>query len=226
MTRPRRGPTRAWSAWYFLVPIATFGFFAFVPFVHAAVRLRRRRVWWFAAAYAAFTVVDLPLFESAPQDAAGTPTGPLSDITMIAAIAVAVLACVQLVPLRRAAYGLAEPPAPPDVEPAVATALRARQRRQKARELAGRDPLLARELHIGCPDVPHDYDDGGLVDLNAASAAVIAAACGLDADRAGQIVALRDGMGGLNNVDELFVHVDLPPGAWDRIRDHAIVLPK
>jgi hypothetical protein len=39
-------------------------------------------------------------------------------------------------------------------------------RRRQARELAKRNPVLARDLNIGRPDVPHDYNDGGLVDVN------------------------------------------------------------
>lgn len=214
----RRRAIRLWSAWYFVVPIATVGLFAFVPFVHAAVRLGRRRVWWFAAAYGAVTVLAF----SAPD----TGIGPLTAIAMLCSVTAAVVACAQLVPLRRSVYGLAEPAPPPGIDPAVAAVMRARQRRQKARELVGQDPLLARELHIGRPDIPHEYDDGGLVDLNAAPAEAIAFVCGIDVDQARQLVAVRDSVGGLNNVDELFVHTNLPPGAWERIRDRAIVLPR
>ncbi|GDY33350.1 hypothetical protein [Gandjariella thermophila] len=208
----RRHVIRAWSTWYFLVPIVTVGLFAFVPFVHAAVRLRRRRVRWLAALYGAFTALLFVSVAVAPPVTLG-------------AIAVTVAACVQLVPLRRAVYGV-EPAAPADIDPAVAAVMRARERRRKARELVEQDPLLARELHIGRPDLPGDYDDGGLVDLNAAPAEAIARACEIGVDQAHQIVAVRDGAGGLNGVSDLYLHLDLPPGAWDRIRDRAIVLPK
>ena len=51
------------------------------------------------------------------------------------------------------------------------------------------DPALARSLGIGRPDLARGYDDGGLVDLNTASAPVIAQVCGLDAALAEAIVA-------------------------------------
>lgn len=98
--RPPRPWIRAVSAWYFVVPIATFGLLAFVPFVHAAVRLRRSRLWWLPAAYGAFTVLFMTLMNAA-SDAQGNVTGPLSDIATLAAIAVVVVACVQLTPMRR-----------------------------------------------------------------------------------------------------------------------------
>jgi len=48
-------------------------------------------------------------------------------------------------------------------DPALAAAIACRQRRQQARQLLANDPGLARELRIGRPDLPRDYDDGGLV---------------------------------------------------------------
>ena len=60
------------------------------------------------------------------------------------------------------------------------TMARARMhRRQQARQLAQDNPVLARELAIGRPDVPHDYDDGGLVDVNHVPGDVLASSLGL-----------------------------------------------
>ena len=39
--------------------------------------------------------------------------------------------------------------------------------------------MLAQELKIGRPDLPRDYDDGGLVDVNHVPAAILAARLGL-----------------------------------------------
>ncbi len=53
--------------------------------------------------------------------------------------------------------------------------------RQQARELADSNPALARELGIGRPDIPHEYDDGGLVDVNHVPGGVLASSLGLTA---------------------------------------------
>jgi len=70
----------------------------------------------------------------------------------------------------------------------------ARARRADARRLAAVDPPLARELGIGRPNLRRGLDDGGLVELNTAPAAVIAHLC------------------------------DLPLVVHERIRDRGIVL--
>lgn len=46
---------------------------------------------------------------------------------------------------------------------ALTTARAGTRYRQRARELAAANPVIATELRIGRPDLPHDYDDGGLV---------------------------------------------------------------
>jgi hypothetical protein len=46
-----------WSgSWYFVVTIASFGLLAWVPFTHAAGRLRRRSIAALAVLYAALAV--------------------------------------------------------------------------------------------------------------------------------------------------------------------------
>lgn len=106
----------------------------------------------------------------------------------------------------------------PTADPAIKAALAARARRDEARRPVQDDPLLARELYIGRPDMTRTYDDGGLVDLNNAPANVIADVCGVPADVAATIVDARDQRGApFANVDELFVTADLPLSTWDRI---------
>jgi hypothetical protein len=88
-----------------------------------------------------------------------------------------------------------------------------------------RDPLLARELKIGRPDLPRTYDDGGLVDLNSAPATAIADVCHLDMANGEDIAAARP-PGGFLAVDEIFSFTDIPVTAWDVIRDRAVVIPR
>lgn len=217
---------RLGSRWYFVVTIATMGLFAWVPFVHAAVRLGRKTLYARAAAFGAVAAVMFTLLSLAPKDAAGKTVGTtgnlLTSVAVIMGLVVVVVACVQQVKLRRELLGLA-PAERSGEDPALAAALAARERRAEARKLVASDPLIARDLRIGRPDLARNYDDGGLVDLNNAPAAVIASVCGLDTATAEVIVDIRTTVGGLAAVDDVATVV--PYAALDRVRDRAIVLP-
>ncbi|WP_410593502.1 hypothetical protein [Amycolatopsis sp. lyj-23] len=217
---------RVVSLWYFVVTIASLGLFAWVPFVHAAARLGRTALYVRAAVFAAVAVLIGVLMAVTPTDttgkAVGTTGGLLSLAGVMLAIAAVVAGCVQQGKLRRRILGLA-PAERPGENPALATALAARERRAEARKLVASDPLIARDLRIGRPDLARDYDDGGLVDLNNAPAGVIASVCGLDAATAEAVVDIRTTVGGFAAVDD--VSTVVPYAAMDRVRDRAIVLP-
>lgn len=222
------------GAWYYWVTILTAGMFAWVPFLHAATRLRERRLRRRAAVYGLSAVVLVALSNIAPTDANGDPRGAvgsaLSTGVALLAVAMVVVACVQLQQVRRTVYGLPEPPRsviPPGTDPAVAHALAARERRNTARELAEKDPLLARDLNIGRPDRPRNYDDGGLVDLNTASAGLIVAVCGLMTDEAERLVSARELFpAGFSSIDEVLVYAELSGPAAQVLRDRGVLLPR
>jgi hypothetical protein len=92
-------------------------------------------------------------------------------------------------------------------------------RREYARELLRSDPLLSYELRIGRPDLPRDFEDGGLVDINHASAAAIAQLPDLGADLASRIVSARESVDGFSSVDEMSVVLGCSPQTFDRLRD-------
>jgi len=109
-------------------------------------------------------------------------------------------------------------------DPAVARVLERRAKRQAAREMLAKDPAMARELGIGRPDLGGGYDDGGLVDLNAATADTLATICGIDPHRAKAIVAARDARGGSYfSVGEVLMDVALPPGEEEALQERGIV---
>jgi hypothetical protein len=220
---------RARGAWYFVVVIASAGIFAAVPFAHAAHRLRRPSLWWWTALYAAATVALLFIMPS--SQGATTTTDVRSTIGGLGVIAIMVAACIQLSGIRRDVYGLPQPVRPPSqppqpwaADPAVAAALALRTKREEARTLVARDPALARDLRIGRPDLPRQYDDGGLVDINAAPTSVIAQCCGLDNHAAEQLERARQQHPvPFQSVDELLVFAELDVSAWDLIRERAVV---
>jgi DNA uptake protein ComE-like DNA-binding protein len=97
-------------------------------------------------------------------------------------------------------------------------------RRAEARELVANNPELARDLRVGRPDLPRQYDDGGLVDINAVPAVLIARECGLDDAVAEQIQSARQRHPvPFGSVDELLVFAGLDVSTWDRLRDRAVV---
>jgi hypothetical protein len=213
--------------WYVVVIVCSAGLLAWLPFVHTGRHLGRPAVTKLAWRYAAAAVAIGVLVAVAPKDARGeTASGtgdPISVIGGLLAIATIALGCVQQAPLRREVYGGAPPPAQEQVDPALTVALEARKRRATARQLAERDPLLARDLKIGRPDLPRTFDDGGLVDLNSAPATVIAHVCDLNQATGEDIAAARP-PGGFMAVDDAFSFTDVPVAAWDVIRDRAVVI--
>lgn len=76
--------------------------------------------------------------------------------------------------------------------------------REQARELAAKDPAMARELGIGRPDLPgRDYPDGGLVDVNHVAESALVTSLGLPADLARRVAALRDRIGAFDSYADL-----------------------
>jgi hypothetical protein len=218
------------GCWYFPVTVLSFGLLAWVPFAHGAVRLRNRTRAIQAGVYAAVSVLAVVMIAIAPVDAADNAVGigsveiPIGIFSMLGLV---FAGCEQQVRLRREAYDVptSRHTRRPHtaVDPAIANVLAARARRAAARGIAAKDPLMAHELRIGRPDLPRSYDDGGLVDLNAASAKAIAKACELDAGVAHAIVAARRAAGFVA-VDDVFVLADIPLPAWPVIRDRAVVI--
>jgi DNA uptake protein ComE-like DNA-binding protein len=107
---------------------------------------------------------------------------------------------------------------------AVDAALRARARREAARLLAERDPTLARDLRVGRPDLPSDYDDGGLVDVNSVPAAVLVAELGLSGAEAEAVLRVRAHVGGFRSPDDLVAFAGLEQRRVDRVADRLVAL--
>lgn len=99
-----------------------------------------------------------------------------------------------------------------------------RQLRARYRQAAAEDAALAREMGVGRPDRPRQFDDGGLIDLNSLPAAEVAARAQLSETQAQAVVAARERFGRLASVDDLVVHADLDPATAERLREYAIFL--
>ncbi|MGH3375426.1 MAG: ComEA family DNA-binding protein [Actinoallomurus sp.] len=102
----------------------------------------------------------------------------------------------------------------------------ARQRRalrDAARQVVADDPVLARELRIGRPDLlPRAFDDGGLIDVNHVPPEVLSRLPGLTYEMVDRIMRFRTESGGFVSAEELVVHCDLPPSIVTEISEYAL----
>ena len=200
------------------VPI---GFLSFVPFLAYAVIQRRARDWVVFAVYLAATVamiIAVGTVGSHSNSGAGAGVGGF--IVALAGCA-AVHAAIVFRPSRSLSPLAASMPLSPRQRnrEAVAQAEGRIERRKDARHLFKTNPGLARDLRIGRPDLPREYDDGGLVDVNHVPGAVLATQLGLSAAEVSDVLAVRDKLGRFGSSDELGAYTSLAPDRVDELRD-------
>jgi DNA uptake protein ComE-like DNA-binding protein len=97
--------------------------------------------------------------------------------------------------------------------------------RQRALEMARRDPALAREVGIGRPD-RQGAADAGLVDVNNAGVTALLELPGVDGDLATQIVETREKVGGFSSLEDCGATLDLDGGIVEGLRDKVVFLPR
>jgi len=196
----------AWAS----VPIWSLSLLAFAPFLRLALTRRRARDWAVFAGYLAVSLTVLVLMSiSGPDDAVAATAGTLAIALMSAG---AVHAFVAFRPRPEDSDSLAS-------KQALTTARTRMHRRQQARELAQHTPVLARDLKIGRPDLPHDYDDGGLVDVNQVPGDILTSCLRLTPAESAAVIAARDQLGRFSSPEELSVYAQLPPARVDELRD-------
>jgi SARP family transcriptional regulator, regulator of embCAB operon len=100
-----------------------------------------------------------------------------------------------------------------------------RARREQALQIVRWKPELARELLIGRPDMPRQFDDGGLVDINAVPGYVIATLPGVTTYLTQLIVADREIHGGYASIDHMVARQLLTPALAASLREILIFGP-
>lgn len=205
------------------VPLICLGILNAPLFAVAAVRTRSLWLALSTIGYLACTVVMFITTES---------TTPLSNaafgtalvVNMFGGTAHAIMIRGRVVRGRRPeTYGDGHTPV--SDEPAVQAALARRQRRHHARHLLATDPHLASELRIGRPDLPRQFDDGGLVDINNVPPNALTQLPGVTADIAGQLAAAARSSE-LTCVEDLVVYANLSPALADNLREQLVFLPR
>jgi len=197
-----------------LASLVPFGWVTWAGFLYAGFRVKRPAWVAAGAAYLLVTVVTL-LVTSLDDNEAGLEDN-LGYVAMFSAWGVGILHSF----LSRKAYVRRL-----DIidDPALQAARSAEERRAYAREIAQRNPALAREALIGRSG---GFDEGGVVDVNHAPVEDIADLPGIDAATARRIVAVRDDVGGFSSLEDLGLTMDLPGDVVERLRGRVVCLPR
>ena len=227
--RRRSSPLLRQVAWA-SIPIWSIGFLSFVPFLGFAVINRRRRDWVVFGIYLAATIamiVSLGAVNSS-SGAGAAVGGFIVALAGCAAVHTAVLfrpgreqaAVPAGAPGGATAGALAGPASLEQANrEAVARAKSRLERRKEARRMVAAQPDLARDLKIGRPDLPRDYDDGGLVDVNHVPSAVLSAQLGLTPAEVTDVLTARERLGRFTSADELCAYTQLSPDRVDELRE-------
>lgn len=206
------------------MPLYTFSLLSFAPFAVVAARTRRARDWAVATGYAAATAlwIALPTDQDNASVAIMLPLALLGTVHAFYALNRtdrAVTAADSQHTDFPALNGLG------GQQDVLAAARLAAHRRAEARKLLARQPALGFQLGIGRPDVPREYDDGGLVDVNHLSAETLADRLRLTPDQAQAVVRARDQLGGFEDAADLVTYANLDPHQVDVLREF-LVFPR
>lgn len=214
--------------WLWMLPVFSMGLLAFVPPITIATKVKTQQAWWWAGGFAAAWLLGFMLV------GAGDSEGPVSDLGLaiyfaawIGAVIYALFMGPKVQWPAKGTYVQVGPPPPPPYDSnagAVAGVRAGRIKREEARDLARRDPQMARDLRIGRPDLPRQYDDGGLVDVNSAPSDVLQGALGLTNDQATQLIDARQHVGRFEHPEDLVNLAGLEPSTFDAVRDRIIVM--
>jgi hypothetical protein len=215
--------------WWALSPVYLCGLVSFIPALHAAMKLRRRDLWYWSGGLIAGNVLVWGLVVSGPSGP-DAPTTPVQAVGTSLAIVLTAVGTTLALRLRGAVFppyrGVAAIPVavPQQLDPAIANSLAARRRRVETAALCTRDPGLAHDLRVGRPDLTRQYNDGGLIDVNHVPEAILVSHLGFSQDQARTAVDVRNRIGGFLNADDLCSHAGLPIAHLDAMRDRIITL--
>jgi DNA uptake protein ComE-like DNA-binding protein len=203
-------------SWWVLLTLIPFGFGTWAAFLYAGIR-KGVRVWLLdAVIYLVLLALGWAYIVTHHGERGG-----LHSLSAMLLIVIWIGGFAHALAIRPRVIGLPQTRR----EKAAADARERLDSRRDARSIARTDPELARELGIGRPDLP-GADDRGLVDVNNASAAAIAAVPGVGEELAEDIVAVRDRVDGFSSIEDMGALLDLPGRTVERLGRHCICLPR
>ncbi|MDG4790077.1 BTAD domain-containing putative transcriptional regulator [Micromonospora sp. WMMD1102] len=203
--------------------LLTFGMLSWlVAFVYAW----RRRSWWLLAAGFGYLVVAAGFIVAMET---GDPEAPATTGESFAIFGLLLVnwlgGVLHVVLLNRGVQNfLGRGRRPPS--PAVPrSATEQRVRREHARYLLYHYPSARRELRIGRPDLPRNFDDGGLIDINAVAEHVVLGLPGPSPEQSRHILVDRLVRGPYASLEQLVARCLLPMEVADSLREVLLFLP-
>jgi DNA uptake protein ComE-like DNA-binding protein len=79
-------------------------------------------------------------------------------------------------------------------------------------------------LRIGRPDLPRQFNDGGLVDVNHVPDQILVERLGLSPAEAARVVEARERLGGFSSAAELCAFAEVPDATLDPVQDRLLFL--
>lgn len=201
--------------WWILLPVLSLGILTWAALFYVGLRARKAS-WLIAAAVYLTTFFAAFGIDSATGGAEWSST--LAGFVLFALMGGGLAHCIAI---RRAFYTRISVKDTDEYD----AAMRRMQARELGRELAADDPARARQMGVGRPDLPGSFD-AQLVDLNSASAKLIASVCGVSAATAERVVTARDQTGDFSSVEDLDLLVDLPTHEVARLKDTGVCVPR
>lgn len=211
------------ALWWASMPVWSFGMLSAVPFFRRAIATRRPADWAVTLAYLVATIAEIVLLAVSgdPAKTSGS-AGGLDEIagglTMLLMGAGGIHAWVAYrAPRKPDAVSLTS--ARDLNRLAIAAATEAEKRRAEGRRIAETNPVLARDLRIGRPDLPRAFDDGGLIDVNHAPTAFLTQTLGWTTSEAESVAEARERAGGFQSAAELTAYTEIDPRRVDDVAD-------
>ena len=223
------------GTWYWVATLLTCGMAAPVALGHAFSRTRNPLLLKQTIATALVSGTYWSVASKLPVGPDGQAVGAAGTGSRLFLLALIVGSLVLVRLARRQAYGRqpVEPDAPAALpvgdelaeDPFLRAARRARERRVETRALVASDPLLAAALGVGRPHVTAGYDDGGLLDLNAATEQQLADTLALSAETAAGLCANRAHFEGFSTLAEIPLCTTLSPHQQALLDEYGVLLP-
>lgn len=212
--------------WLWLAPLLSMGLLTPASPIAVAAKAGNRKVWGWAVAIIALWLIGFATVGSTDGEGATSDLGFAFYLTgWIGATVFALVVGPKVQWSPKVVYGMPPPPPPHDPNASAVAGVEAgRRKRHEARELLRRDPSMARDLRIGRPDLPRQYDDGGLVDVNSAPVEVLQGALGLSPEQAARLVEARQHLTRFEHEDDLVGLAGLDPHTVDRVKDRIVLM--
>jgi hypothetical protein len=208
--------------WAFM-PLLTCGFGAPIAFATALAKRRDNLTLTALVLHSALIVAGCGVIGAHEYPAPDWASAVFSFAVVFTSLA----STAHLLLIRSAVWAPA--PAAPQVPVARLSSFevvdRARTLRDQARRTADADPMLAKRLGIGRPDLPRQFDDGGLVDLNHAPLGVLVTLPGVTERGARQIQDRVERSGPFANLGEVMLVVEISPTFEHHLREYCVFIP-